>query len=98
MDIIAGDVHRWDYVTGKDEVKHVSGNHNLIPSPKNKVFNLTLLKAQICTIYFHTCTQIFGIHKALMHVLRYKLSRLSVYAIFMCKIQYMLIVRVHYAK
>ena len=35
---------------------------------------IALLQAQICTICFHTCTQIFGIHKALMHVLRYKLS------------------------
>ena len=60
---------------------------------KFSLSELALLKAQICTICFHTCTQIFGIHKALMHVLRYKLSRHI-----MCKIQYMLIVTVHYAK
>ena len=32
--------------------------------------NVVLLKAQICMIYFQTCTQIFGIHKALIHVKR----------------------------
>ena len=31
---------------------------------------LALLKAQICMISFQTCTQIFGIHKALIHVMR----------------------------
>ena len=31
---------------------------------------LALLKAQICLISFQTCTQIFGIHKALIHVKR----------------------------
>ena len=31
---------------------------------------LALLKAQICMIYFQTCTQIVGIHKALIHVKR----------------------------
>ena len=32
--------------------------------------NLALLKAQICIISFQTCTQIFDIHKALIHVTR----------------------------
>ena len=31
---------------------------------------LALLKAQICMISFQTCTQIFGIHKSLIHVMR----------------------------
>ena len=53
--------------------------------------NVALLKAEICTICFHTCTQIFDIHKALIHVMRFELSthtRLSAYAIFVCKIHY----------
>ena len=33
-------------------------------------FSIALLKAQICMISFQTCTQIFGIHKALIHVMR----------------------------
>ena len=31
---------------------------------------LALLKAQICMISFQTCTQMFGIHKTLIHVKR----------------------------
>ena len=31
---------------------------------------IALLKAQICMISFQTCSQIFGIHKALIHVNR----------------------------
>ena len=36
---------------------------------------LALLKDQICMISFQTCTQIFGIHKALVHIKRYNCSR-----------------------
>ena len=32
--------------------------------------SVALLKAQICMISFQTCTQTFGIHKALIHVKR----------------------------
>ena len=32
--------------------------------------NIALLKAQTCIISFQTCTQIFGSHKALIHVKR----------------------------
>ena len=32
--------------------------------------SIALLKAQICMISFDTCTQVFGIHKALIHVKR----------------------------
>ena len=51
------------------------------------ISTVALLKAQICTIYFQTCTQIFGIHKALIHLRRYKLIFLL--AVCSCKSQYM---------
>ena len=35
-----------------------------------EVQELALLKAQICMISFQTCTQMFGIHKALLHAKR----------------------------
>ena len=44
----------------------VMAHANLFPL----VTSLALLKAQICMISFQTCTQIFGIHKALIHVKR----------------------------
>ena len=37
--------------------------------------HVALRKAQICMISFQTCTQIFDIHKALIHVMREKLIR-----------------------
>ena len=42
---------------------------------KASTVSLALLKAQICITSFQTCTQIFGIHKAPIHVRRYKLIR-----------------------
>ena len=36
----------------------------------SSALSLALLKAQICMISFQICTQIFGIHKALIHVMR----------------------------
>ena len=45
---------------------------------------LALLKAQICTICFQTSIQIFGIHKAPIHIRRYKLSRLRLSKPYAC--------------
>ena len=41
-------------------------------------YTLALRKAQIGMISFQTCTQMSGIHKVLIHVMRYKLSRQKV--------------------
>ena len=48
---------------------------------------VALLKAQICMIYFQTCAQIFGIHKALIHVKRK--NCIFLLAVFCSKSQYM---------
>ena len=57
----------------KMDVSHYIGMHdyNLYFSfPTVCAGYLALLKAQICMISFQTCTQIFGIHKALIHFKR----------------------------
>ena len=48
---------------------------------------VALRKAQICMIYFQTCTQICDTHKALIHVMRWNIIRHS--AVCCYKSQYM---------
>ena len=71
IDTCSKDLSRcMDQLEHKDSMSSTPVTSPTLNHCSSSVSALALLKAQICMTSFQTCTQIFGIHKALIHVMR----------------------------